>query len=123
MKTIYPLVALLSAAIVAAGPVPRVHNLDTRTNDLARNTNQARTEPIAEPAPAPSPEPVPAPLPASAQADAEHKKAADLMEAEHVAKAEAEAKASQEGRKYLLSTGLNIDLTLCSCEKDRRGTR
>jgi hypothetical protein len=91
MKTIYPFVALLSAAIVAAGPVPRVHNIDTRRNDLVHTSNQPRTEAV-----------IPAPAPAPAQADAEHKKAADLMEAMHVAKAEAEAKASQDGTNYWL---------------------
>jgi flagellar biosynthesis/type III secretory pathway protein FliH len=105
MKSIYPLVVLLSAVIVTAGPVPRFQNLSTRTNDLVHPPNQARTEPIAAPAPVPSPEPVSAPPPALAQADAEHKKAADLMEAEHVAKAEAEAKASQEGKKHFYQRG------------------
>jgi hypothetical protein len=52
MKTIYPFFALLSAAVVAAGPVPRIHNLDTRSNDLVHTSNQARTEPVAVPAPA-----------------------------------------------------------------------
>jgi hypothetical protein len=91
MKTIYPIVALLSAAIVAAGPVPRVPNIYTRSNNLAHASNQPRTEPA-----------VPGPALAAAQADAEHKKAADLMEAMHVAKAEAEAKASQDGTNYWL---------------------
>lgn len=94
MKTVYPLVALLSAALVAAGPIPRANNLDSRTNDLVHTANQARTDHVGEPAPAPAP--APAPVPA---AEDEHKKAADAMEAEHVAKAEAEAKAHQEGMK------------------------
>jgi hypothetical protein len=89
MKTIYPLVALLSAALVAAGPIPRADNIDTRIDDLVHTANQPRTEPVAEPAPAQAPAP----------AGDEAKKAADAMEAEHVAKAEAEAKAHQEGMK------------------------
>lgn len=61
MKTIYPLVALFSAALVAAGPIPRDVNLDTRSDDLVHTANQARTEPVAEPAPAPAPAPAAAP--------------------------------------------------------------
>jgi hypothetical protein len=105
MKTIYPLVALLSAALVVAGPIPKVDNLDTRSDDLIHISNQARTE--AAPAlPAASPtEAMPAvPMadPAAEKqrlADEEAKKAADAMEAMHVAKAEADAKAHQEGRE------------------------
>jgi flagellar biosynthesis/type III secretory pathway protein FliH len=106
MKTIYPLVALLSAALVAAGPSPRTDNLDARSNDLIH----ARTEP----APAPAAEPMPAPSAADAEAekqrlaDEEAKKAADAMEAMHVAKAEAEAKAHQEGM-YWTRLSMNND--------------
>jgi hypothetical protein len=100
MKTVYPLVALLSAALVAAGPIPRANNLDSRTNDLVHTANQARTDHVGEPAPAPAAAPAPAPVPA---AEDEHKKVADAMEAEHVAKAEAEAKAHQEGMKQRLA--------------------
>jgi hypothetical protein len=124
MKTIYPLVALLSAAIVAAGPIPKADISETRSNDLIHAPQRARTEAAPAPAPpvghvaAPAPAPpaghvaaAPAPAPpaehvaappapdAEAQRlkDEEAKKAADAMEAEHVAKAEAEAKAHQEG--------------------------
>jgi hypothetical protein len=101
MKTIYPLVALLSAAIVAAGPIPRADNLETRSNELIHASNRARTE--AAPAPAHVAEPMPADAEAEKQrlADEEAKKAADAMEAEHVAKAEAEAKAHQEGTYWI----------------------
>ena len=101
MKTIYPLVALLSAAFVTAGPIPKADNIDTRTDDLVRTANQPRTEPVA--APAPAAEHVPAPAPAVDAA----KIAADAMEAEHVAKAQAADKAHQEGMQSLLSL-LNI---------------
>lgn len=57
MKTIYPFVALLSAASVAAGPLPRFHRLDTRSNDLVNAPFQARTEHLGEAAPAPAPAP------------------------------------------------------------------
>jgi hypothetical protein len=57
MKTIYPLVALFSAALVAAGPIPRDVNVDTRSDNLVHTANQARTEPVAEPVPAPAPAP------------------------------------------------------------------
>lgn len=60
MKTIYPLVALLSAASVAAGPLPQFRRLDTRTSV------QARTEHLGEAAPVPAP--APAPMPEAAQA-------------------------------------------------------
>jgi hypothetical protein len=110
MKTVYPLVALLSAALVAAGPIPRANNLDSRTNDLVHTVNQVRTDHVGEPAPAPAPAPVD-----------EHKKAADAMEAEHVAKAEAEAKAHQEGMKQPVVLGTLANLF--SREESRRGAR
>jgi hypothetical protein len=91
MKTIYPLVALLSAALVSAGPIPRSDNIDIRSDDLVHTANQPRTEPVAAPPPAAMPEPAPS-------ADAA-KIAADAMEAEHVAKAQAADKAHQEGMK------------------------
>jgi hypothetical protein len=99
MKTIYPLVALLSAALVAAGPIPKSDNLDTRSNDLGHTANQPRTEHVAEPAPAAAPAPAPA--------EDAAKIAADAMEAEHVAKAQAADKAHQEGTEVLWDT-LNI---------------
>jgi membrane protein involved in colicin uptake len=104
MKTIYPLVALLSAALVAAGPIPKVDNIDTRSDDLIHIPNQARTEAATAPVAAPPAEAMPAaPMadPAAEKqrlADEEAKKAADAMEAMHVAKAEAEAKAHQDGK-------------------------
>jgi hypothetical protein len=104
MKTIYPLVALLSAASVAAGPLPRFR-LDTRSNDIVRTSIYARTDHLVEPAPALVPAPAPAPAPAPPAMD---KATADKMEAEHVAKAEAEAKAHQEGKSIVVS------LVICS---------
>jgi hypothetical protein len=92
MKTIYPLVALLSAASVAAGPLPRFR-LDSRSNDIVRTSIHARTDHVVEPAPAPAP---------AAAPPAMDKAAADKMEAEHVAKAEAEAKAHQEGKSFVV---------------------
>jgi hypothetical protein len=89
MKTIYPLVALLSAALVAAGPIPKSDNLDTRSNDVVHTANQPRTEPAPAAAPAPAP------------AEDAAKIAADAMEAEHVAKAQAADKAHQEGTEIL----------------------
>lgn len=95
MKNIYTLAALLSAALVAAGPIPRADNMDITSNDLIH----ARTEP----APVPAAVPMPAPPAADAEAEKQRladeaaKKAADAMEKEHVAKAEAAAKAHQEG--------------------------
>jgi len=96
MKTIYPLVALLSAASVAAGPLPRFR-LDTRSNDVARNSLQARTDHLVEPAPAPAPSPAAAP--------AMDKAAADAMEAMHVAaeeKKNAEHKAAADAMGNLI---------------------
>jgi hypothetical protein len=61
MKTIFPLAALLSAAFVAAGPIPQTTNLDTRFKDLVHAANQARTEPTELAPPA-------APAPADGQA-------------------------------------------------------
>jgi hypothetical protein len=61
MKTVYPFVALLSAAFVAAGPIPRADNIDLKFGDLLHAANQARTEPAGLAPPA-------APAPADGQA-------------------------------------------------------
>lgn len=62
MKTVYPLVALLSVAIVAAGPLPRNEVLETRDNIMSKAGLMARTEQPAAPA-APMPAaPAPAPV-------------------------------------------------------------
>jgi hypothetical protein len=63
MKTVYPLIALFSAALIAAGPVPI--NGDIRSARLS-----ARTEHLVEPAP------VVAPDAAAEQKKAEEEKAA-----------------------------------------------
>lgn len=66
MKTVYPLLALFSAALVAAGPVP-VNGGDIRNARLS-----VRTEHLVEPAP----EHVVAPDAAAEQKKAEEEKAA-----------------------------------------------
>lgn len=71
MKTIYPLLTLLSATIVAAGPVPRHAILVARTELGAPTRLLARTEHVMEPAPAP------APAPEAVDAEAEKQKQAD----------------------------------------------
>jgi hypothetical protein len=115
MKTAYPLIALLSAASVAAGPLPRFNRVDARSNDLVHAPVYARTEHLGELAPAA------APVADAAPAVDAGKAAADKMEAEHVAKAEAEAKAHQEGTKFTCcyQTRLNV----YSREEGRRGAQ
>jgi hypothetical protein len=71
MKTVYPLVALLSAAVVAAGPLPRVSTLNNRDNTIANGRIIARTDHVGEPAAAPAPPAPAAPVadPGKAEAD------------------------------------------------------
>ena len=104
MKTIYPLLTLLSAAAVAAGPLPRNAKLAARINIDVPSRVVARTEHMGEAAPAPAVDPAKAAADAMesmhvAEAEAKdkaHQEAAAKMEAEHQAKAEAEEKAHQE---------------------------
>jgi hypothetical protein len=102
MKTVYPLLALFSAAIVTAGPLPRHAKLTARINIDVPSRLVMRTEHLGEAAPAPDAAKAAADAMESmhvAEAEARdkaHQEAAAKMEAEHVAKAEAEAKAAQE---------------------------
>lgn len=55
MKVIYPLLSLLSAAVVAAGPLPQHATLPARSNVDVPSQLLARTDDVFEPGPAPAP--------------------------------------------------------------------
>lgn len=68
MKNIYPLLTLLSAAVVAAGPVPRYA---VRSNTVATARLHARTEHVVAPVA------VHPPMPEAVNAEAEKQRLAD----------------------------------------------
>jgi hypothetical protein len=95
MKTVYSLIALLSATAVVAGPVPQ--RFEARNNVMVLRTTpepSAVSEQPAAMSSAASGEPAAMP---STMPGADPKAAADAMEAEHAAKAEAKEKEHQEG--------------------------
>lgn len=56
MKTIYPLLGLLSATFIAAGPLPRNARLEARINIDLPSRLLTRTQPPVEPAHGNAPE-------------------------------------------------------------------
>lgn len=107
MRTVYPLLTLLSMVIVAAGPVPRHAMNDARTEVAVPTRLLTRTESVTEPVPALPPTPTSEENSAGEaqrsadEKSAEHKKAADAMESMHAARLEAEALVSQEAAKKM----------------------